>query len=284
MIQPLLQGAGLVAEIRAEVGEGFRLWWIGQSGFVIRWRDRCVVVDPYLSDSLTRKYAGTDLEHVRMTARCVDPEELRFVDVAVSSHAHTDHLDAETLVPMATGRAEPLPLVLPEATLDVARERLAGGSFAWHGIDAGTRVAVAGFEFTGIPAAHNTVERDGHGHCRFLGYVIRFGSWTVYHSGDTRWHEALPGLLREARPDVVLLPINGATNGRVAGNLDGVEAARLAAACGARVVIPHHFEMFAFNTASPSEFEGECRRLGQRFQVLRCGERWSSEALSVQAP
>jgi L-ascorbate metabolism protein UlaG (beta-lactamase superfamily) len=284
MIPPVQRDAELLADIRAGVGQGFGLWWLGQSGFVLRWQDRCLVVDPYLSDSLTRKYAGTDLEHVRMTERCLDPAGLGFVDVAVSSHAHTDHLDADTLVPMSLARSTPLPLVLPEATVSVARQRLSAGSVQYHGMDAGTRLEIAGFELTGIPAAHNTVERDENGRCRYLGFLIRFGPWTVYHSGDTCWHEALPGLLRDAQPDVVLLPINGATNGRVAGNLDGREAARLAKECRARLVIPHHFDMFEFNTADPAVFESECRRLGQRFQVLSCGERWTSDSLGAGNP
>ena len=60
------------------------------------------------------------------------------------------------------------------------------------------------------------------------------------------------------------------------GNLSGPEAAQLGKDIGARTVIPCHFEMFEFNTASPDEFVAECRRLGQPCQVLRCGERWDS--------
>jgi hypothetical protein len=37
--------------------------------------------------------------------------------------------------------------------------------------------------------------------------------------------------------------------------------------------------MFTFNTETPDEFVAECRRLGQKYFVLCCGERWSSEAL-----
>jgi L-ascorbate metabolism protein UlaG (beta-lactamase superfamily) len=81
--------------------------------------------------------------------------------------------------------------------------------------------------------------------------------------------------LRTLGVNVALLPINGrASERRVPGNLNGPEAAQLAKDIGARMVIPCHFEMFEFNTASPEEFEAECRRLGQPFQVLRCGERW----------
>jgi hypothetical protein len=33
--------------------------------------------------------------------------------------------------------------------------------------------------------------------------------------------------------------------------------------------------MFEFNTESPDEFMDECESLGQAFQVLRCGEKWT---------
>ena len=45
-----------------------------------------MLFDPYLSDSLTAKYADTDKPHVRITERVIDPESLDFIDVATSSH------------------------------------------------------------------------------------------------------------------------------------------------------------------------------------------------------
>jgi L-ascorbate metabolism protein UlaG (beta-lactamase superfamily) len=86
------------------------------------------------------------------------------------------------------------------------------------------------------------------------------------------------------QPDVALLPINGDLPERgVAGNLNGREAALLGKEMGARVVIPCHFEMFAFNTASPDEFIRAARDHGQRYRILRAGERWSSSELDPPA-
>ena len=145
------------------------------------------------------------------------------------------------------------------------------------------KLTLGEFTFTGIPAAHDTVELDPEGRCRFLGFIVRFGPWTLYHSGDTRWHAQLPALLEMHRPDVALLPINGHDPARrVAGNLDGQEAARLAKGCGAGLVIPHHFEMFAFNTAAPNTFRAACAALAQPCRVLRCGERWSSARVNPE--
>ena len=168
----------------------------------------------------------------------------------------------------------------PAAVQITAEERLAGVPVEFHGLDTGRSVSVKDFEFTGIPAAHDTVERDEQGQCRFVGYMARFGPWTLYHGGDTRWHDALPALLAALRPDVVLVPINGHDPARrVPGNLYGPEAPVLAKACGASLAIPHHFEMFTFNTATPDTFVSECARLAQPCRVLRYGERWSSAGL-----
>ena len=37
--------------------------WLGQAGFLIRWREFRLVIDPYLSDSLATKYRGTRFPH-----------------------------------------------------------------------------------------------------------------------------------------------------------------------------------------------------------------------------
>jgi L-ascorbate metabolism protein UlaG (beta-lactamase superfamily) len=77
--------------------------------------------------------------------------------------------------------------------------------------------------------------------------------------------------------DIALLPINGRSpERRVPGNLFGREAAHLARDIQAKLVIPCHYEMFEFNTASPDEFVYQCQKLGQPFTVLRCGEKWHS--------
>jgi L-ascorbate 6-phosphate lactonase len=54
--------------------------------------------------------------------------------------------------------------------------------------------------------------------------------------------------------DIVVPPING-----MYGNLNGVEAARLAADCGAQVAIPCHFWTFAEHGGNPAEFMDACK-------------------------
>lgn len=283
MIQPLLSDDRLRDDVAAAAvlePDGLHLWWLGQSGFLVQWKGTHLLFDPYLSDSLTRKYAGTDKPHVRMTARVIDPERLPPIAVVTSTHAHTDHLDPDTLLPIL--RANPdVALVIPEANRAFVAERLGIAEDHAIGLDDGVTMSSGDFRITGVPAAHERLERDDRGRNRFLGYVVQAGPWTLYHSGDTVRYSGMVERLHPFRIDVALLPINGrAAERRVAGNLDGAEAARLARDIGARLVIPCHYEMFTFNTASPELFVREADRLGQRHRVLRCGERWSSGELT----
>jgi L-ascorbate metabolism protein UlaG (beta-lactamase superfamily) len=282
VIAPLLADDAFLADVESTRGrDGLRLWWLGQSGFLLQAGDRHLLLDPYLSDSLTAKYADTDKPHVRMTARVVAPERLDFVEAATSSHNHTDHLDAGTLVPLL--RANPrLSVVVPEANRAFAAARLGVEPGRLLGLDDGTSLDVAGFSIRGVPAAHDTVERDLRGRCHHLGYVVRGGGVTVYHSGDCVPFEGQAEILRPLGVDVALLPINGrAPERRVPGNFWGAEAAALAHAIGARLAIPCHYDMFVFNTATPDAFVAEARRLGLPYRVLQAGERWSSSARVV---
>ena len=274
MLEPVLADDAFTSDVATARREaGLHLWWLGQSGFLLLYEDRCVLLDPYLSDSLTEKYAQTDKPHVRMTRRVVDPRRLDFLSVVTSSHSHTDHLDPQTLKPLLEVNRD-LKLIVPEATRHLVAERLNIPVAQPIGLDDGVSVTVEGVEFTGVPAAHETLDRDGDGHCQYLGYVLRIGPWTVYHSGDTVPYDGMVDRLREFAIDLALLPINGRSpERRVAGNLSGPEAARLAHEIGARLVVPCHYEMFEFNTASPEPFVSECRRLNQPFRVLKAGER-----------
>jgi L-ascorbate metabolism protein UlaG (beta-lactamase superfamily) len=281
VIRPIRSHDALLADIRASDRHdgNFRLWWLGQSGFLLQWQGVHVLLDPYLSDSLTKKYSQTDKPHVRMTELVIDPARLSFVDVVTSSHNHTDHLDAETLVRILTGDPRPK-LVIAESNRAFAADRLSIDPAIPIGVDDGTTVEISGIRFSGVASAHETVERDDQGRARFLGYLLQFGEWVVYHSGDTIRYSGMSEKLRTFGVHVALLPINGrAPERRVAGNLSGPEAAQLAKDISAKAVIPCHFEMFEFNTAPPEEFVNECRRMGQPCQVLRCGEGWDSTAL-----
>lgn len=278
MIRPLLQDELFLADVagvrRDRSDERLAVWWLGQSGFLVCYQGECLLFDPYLSDSLTKKYAATDKPHVRMTERVVDPACLDFVSVVTTSHNHTDHLDADTLGPLF-GAAPAAKLVVPAANVGFVTQRLgAVATTRLVPLAEGKRVTVGAFSFEAVPAAHEELASE------YGGFVVGVGPFRLYHSGDTVMFPGIVERLRPARVDLAFLPINGrAPERRVSGNLDGPEAARLAHAIGARCVVPCHYEMFEFNTASPADFVRTCMELGQRTAVLRAGERLMLEVV-----
>lgn len=277
MIKPHNSGPALATEIRnakrAGSVDSFDIWWLGQSGFLIQWNKKCLLFDPYLSDSLTKKYANTNKPHERISELVIEPHLLDCMDVVTSSHNHTDHLDAETLMPLF--RVNPnIQFVIPEANRSFVVDRVKCDVNFPIGLNDSEMKVVNDFTFHGVPAAHNEIERDAEGRCRFMGYVVRFGKFTVYHSGDTLWYEDMVKILKPFNVDVAFLPINGNDPTRgVAGNLNCQEAALLGKVINARLVIPHHYDLFKFNTADVREFEQEANKIDLSFHSLKLGER-----------
>lgn len=276
LIRPICSGKELqrqIHEAKSLRAPGyFDIWWLGQSGFLIQWNGECLLFDPYLSDSLTLKYAATDKPHVRMSELVIEPFLLNEVDVVTSSHNHTDHLDAETLIPILNQNKK-LSFIIPEANRPFVSERIKCDLHFPTGLNDGESVTKGAFTFHGVPAAHNSVERDEMGRCRFMGFVVTFGKWSVYHSGDTLWYDTIVDVLLPFHIDVAFLPINGNDPSRkVAGNLNAAEAALLGKRIHAKLVIPHHYNLFEFNTADPQDFAVEAEKHNQAFRILQLGE------------
>lgn len=277
LIQPVLKGQALLAEIASTCPEAGTLavWWLGQSGFLIKSRSSTLVVDPYLSEHLTQKYAQTDKPHIRMTEAPCRGEDLRPVDLILASHKHSDHLDPGTMPGLMAASPEAL-LVVPAALV----EHAAGLGLPAHrliGLEAGQCHRHKDVRVEAVPAAHEALDTDLQGRHLYLGYVIEIGGQRLYHSGDGVLYEGLAERLAVQPFDVLFLPINGRDPARgVPGNMSAQEAVALAGQVRPRFLVPHHYDMFTFNTVPVRVFADAVQRLpaGVTSRVLRCGERW----------
>jgi L-ascorbate metabolism protein UlaG (beta-lactamase superfamily) len=282
LIPAILKDEALIAEMDSFISDkkNFHIWWLGQSGYLLQWNGKRVLLDPYLSDSLTKKYLKTEKPHTRISELVVRPELLKNISIVTSSHNHTDHLDAETLIPILKNNPG-IQFIIPEANRIFVADRVKCKNDFPIGLNDGQSVTIDGFTFHGIPAKHNEIDRDEKGNCKYMGYVIEFGKYPqdavhkIYHSGDTLWFDGMIDLLKPFNVDVALLPINGNLPERkVAGNLDCKEAAELGKAINAKMVIPCHYDLFAFNTADVNEFVQEAEKINQPYKLLKGGERF----------
>jgi L-ascorbate metabolism protein UlaG (beta-lactamase superfamily) len=277
MIEPFRSGAALLDEIRATgpPAGSVAVWWLGQSGFLLKEAGTTILVDPYLSEHLTRKYAGTDRPHVRMTRAPLRGSDLSGVDLVLASHKHSDHLDPATL-PDLLAASPSATLVLPESILAHA-EGIGLPARRLAGLVAGASVAMPGVTVRAVPSAHEGLDTDDRERHLYLGFVIELGGLRFYHSGDSLAYEGLAEAIGAEPLDVMFLPINGRDPARgVPGNMTAAEAVDLANRVRPRFVVPHHYDMFTFNTVPVAAFEAEALRLvpGVRPRVLWCGERW----------
>jgi len=279
LIKAIKKDEALVAEMEGFLPDAkhFYIWWLGQSGFLLQWNGKRVLLDPYLSDSLTKKYRTTDKPHTRMSEQALSPELLKGISVVTSSHNHTDHLDAETLIPVLKNNPG-IRFIIPEANRKFVADRMQCDHAFPVGMNDRQSVTIDGFTFHGLPAKHNEIDRDENGNCRYMGYVISFGGFNIYHSGDTLWFDEMVELLKPFHVDLALLPINGNDPARkVAGNLDSKEAVELAKAINAKMLIPCHYDMFEFNTADVNDFKKIAEANGQPYKVLLGGEYYTNQ-------
>jgi L-ascorbate metabolism protein UlaG (beta-lactamase superfamily) len=263
MFEPVKSGRALIAEVDQTIAVTPTLWWLGHSGFILRFANITFYLDPCLSTPPGRE---------RRIAAPLGGEEVRHADLVLASHAHPGHLDAPALLPLlAQSRAAKV--VMPRSAADTAHA--AGIPYErMTTTDSGLRIEYFKDNLYGrvyaVPSAHPRLDWTQAGGYPYLGYLIRFGRWTVYHAGDCTPYPELASHLRPFNVSVALLPIGG-------GNFTPSEAAQLAVDIGATWVVPMHYKTFGEDRGEESEFITHMlgHRPELRFRVFQCGEKWT---------
>jgi L-ascorbate 6-phosphate lactonase len=257
--------SGVAAAVRrARPLDGVTLWLLGNAGvLVVDQAGRRIAIDPWTSNWLETRSPANPEPVVRQRPARLSSEELAdLVDAVLVTHEHPDHLDPG-LVPALT--AAGVPVFLPAGCVPTA-EACGYPASLLHRLDVGEEVDVCGFRVLAVPAAHAlagggygryTEWLDDDGAHRAVGYVVRGGGRVIFHGGDTVMWPGLVERLRAASVDTCLLPINGRDWLReergLVGNLTARESVDIAAACGAEILVPIHFDGVVGNTGSPGE-------------------------------
>jgi L-ascorbate metabolism protein UlaG (beta-lactamase superfamily) len=278
MIKPHRSGEALLNDITTtRLGEGeVALWWLGQSGYAIKTASVLFYVDLYLSEHLTAKYAATEKPHIRMTEAPLRGNDITKAAWVFASHKHSDHLDPGTL-PLLFVASPDAKLVLPAALTDHAvslgldRTRL-------NPTCGDETIQIGPLTVHSLPSAHPNLDYDPETGYPFLGYVFQVDGLTLYHSGDTLVYDGLAERLQQFSLDIAFLPINGTSERlaalRVPPNMNAQEAVDLACAVSPRLVIPHHYDMFTFNTVDVADFTHKADQARLQYAILQCGEKF----------
>ncbi|MEX2461913.1 MAG: MBL fold metallo-hydrolase [Paenibacillaceae bacterium] len=251
------QGAPLLQEIQGtNLPEGaVAVWSLGQAGVLLKGSssDEVICIDPYLTFSI--ETAHPDTEFKREIPPPLLPDELE-ADTILITHYHNDHMDLATI----DGVSQAYPgtrFVAPASHVHLLLET---GLDPIRIIPAKHLQSISGRGVTIKPvaAAHTQYETDLEGNHFYLGYLIEMNGVRIFHSGDTVVTPELIEQVKEFRPHVSLLPINGGDYARtsrgIVGNMSFREAADFGVEIGTDILIPIHYDMFSNNRDNPAYF------------------------------
>ncbi len=258
------------------------MWWLHQSGFVLKTGGKTICIDLFFSDMKER------VQPPIMAA-----EDLRDVDYILGTHDHIDHIDRDAWPALAAASPRAKFLV-PRFCLETLRRELPIPAERLVGVGEGRPFEEDGLRVAAVPSAHELLERDeATGEYAALGYVISCGGFTVYHAGDCCVYEGLETRLKQAGEiDVMMLPITGRCANRLRGNIIGnmtyQEAVDLAGAVRPRLAVPMHYDSYTGNLENPLLFldylhvkyphvPGAILRPGERFDVTKAP--WDREEI-----
>jgi L-ascorbate metabolism protein UlaG (beta-lactamase superfamily) len=216
------------------------LTWLGQASFLLEAGGARLLIDPFFSDHEDRLIPPPPIDAYGTA-----------VDRVLVTHEHLDHLDPPSLRGIAA-RSSRVAVIAPEPLRDAMPDRV-----EFVGVRPGDRLDLpGGIAVRVVPAIHALHPDDGYSEGgdppRFVGYVIEAEGVAIYHAGDTLADDRVLAGLDGVRVDVALLPVNGRTFFRerddLAGNMGPRDAVALAEHCGARVLVPIHWDLFAGNT------------------------------------
>jgi L-ascorbate 6-phosphate lactonase len=233
-----------------------RLRALGQAGFVLEGTRTRVAIDPYLSDAIAARGGAVASSFVRGFPPPCTPESLCGVQAVLITHAHDDHCDPATLLPLAAAD-DLVRFVAPAPALEVLRAAGVPESRLIRTV-VGRAISVgAGCVVTPVPAAHYTFSPDEDGEPAYVGFVVELDGSVCYHAGDTIVYDGMVECLARWSIDVALLPVNGRDAERealgIVGNLEPSEAFALAEQIGARAVVPMHNDLFDVNRRDARE-------------------------------
>ena len=203
-----------------------KIRFLGQSGYLLESETTCILIDPYLSDSVNR-VAGRP----RLLPIPIKPSDIS-CDAVICTHDHLDHLDPDTVSQISDEQFF--------VTTNGGKEKLLSfGKQKVEALSLNESIQIGDMEVTAVFAEH-TVEA--------FGLIVRTEGKTLYFSGDTLFNEKLFDIA-EYRPDVTFICINGRL-----GNMNVTEALTVAKEIGAPINVPNHYDMFASNSEDPHLF------------------------------
>ena len=232
-----------------------RFQHLGQTGLKINSGKTCLLIDPYLSNSV-QELDAPDL--VRQVPIAYAPHSLRDVDWVLITHEHMDHCDPHT-IPVLSKASPQARFVGPEPVRKqlrvwgISEDRIVQASSTCLELDSDLRLRA-------VPAAHPRVLAGADGQPKAVGYLLERHQKRVWVVGDTSVCDEMIDYMQSLKPiHTAFMPVNEDNYFRrrrgIVGNMSVREAFGLAAELGIEQVVPVHWDLFEANSTTPEEIQ-----------------------------
>lgn len=248
------RGAELIEEIsNTQLSQNeLKFWFIGQCGFVLKFNNRIILIDPVLSD-----FSLADGKSLLNYELAFPPESLH-ADYIFCTHGHPDHFEVKTVYGLQKNNPA-AKVIIPSGCKQQAEENGIKNLILLEPdqnaiVDEISKISVKAFS---AAHPHHVYEKENPDMC--LGYNISFGGIQTVHLGDTYLTDNLyTSLTRIPDIDLFFPPINGddyfKNKAGFIGNMEAEEAAKLTDHLKPVLSVPTHFDMVKGNTADPERF------------------------------
>ena len=219
--------------------------WLGQGGFLLKSGDFRLLVDPYMSDCVSRTDGFARLHPFPVALSRLKP------DLLLVTHDHMDHLDPDG-VPLIRQMYPECRYAGPKRSYEHFRA-MGIPEHLLSEVSVGREYRFGAFTVAPTVALHSDPTS--------CGYRIESEGKKIVLTGDTRYDDRLlsPEL---GNADLLLICINGKMN-----NMNADEALRCVRALAPKTALPMHIGLFAENTADPAPFIAGCLQAGTASSV-----------------
>jgi L-ascorbate metabolism protein UlaG (beta-lactamase superfamily) len=248
------------------------LAWLGHATVLINFFGIRILTDPVLFPRIGIRLPGFTIGPKRLIAPALQFHELPKIDLVLISHAHFDHLDLRTLRCFD----ESTTMITARATSDLLRRtRFRDITELGWGEHKIFKTAAGEIDVRAFPVNHWGARKQRDEYRGYNGYLLERKGRRIIFAGDTAMTDTFAQLRQQGRIDLAIMSI-GAYNPWIRSHCTPEQAIEMAAAAGARFIMPVHHQTFRLSfepLRDPIErFEAALNKTPERFALREIGE------------
>lgn len=251
--------------------EALRIFFLGQSGYVIKTAITCLYIDPYLSDYVENPDGLNETGMKRLFHTPFNPGDIKKIDGVICTHGHLDHMDPWTLGKIIP----PFTFFSSQASFDNNPTELTEKKIV--SLRPEQDYELNEIKIEPVSAAHYHL-KDEQGDPDCLSIILTIKNKKLFFWGDGIIYDGLLDILKKHEFDYFFAPINGRDWFRekagIVGNLNARELSNLCNEISINVVVPNHFDLFYNNGESVDHFLYYLHKFSpsQNYKILSVGD------------